>query len=81
MSSNSDIAQRIESVLEKLRPYLKEDGGGIEFVRFEEETGVAELKFTGNCKDCPLMLMTLRGGIERFLIKEIPEIKRVEAVQ
>jgi len=81
MSSFENIPARAEAVLVYLRPYLAEDGGGIEFVRFEEETNVAEVRFTGNCKTCPMWLMTLRAGIERFLIKEIPEIRRVEAVQ
>ena len=80
MDSIENIPARAESVLVKLRPYLELDGGGIEFVRFENETNVAEVRFTGNCKTCPMWLMTLRAGIERFLIKEIPEIRRVEAV-
>lgn len=80
MTKLNDIPSRAEAVLAKLRPYLIQDGGGIEFVRFEEETNVAEVRFTGNCKTCPLNLMTLRAGIERFLINNIPEIRRVEAV-
>ncbi|MFH1050288.1 MAG: NifU family protein [bacterium] len=80
MNSFENIPNRAEAVLVKLRPFLEEDGGGIEFVRFEKETNVAEVRFTGNCKTCPMLLMTLRAGIERFLIKEIPEIRRVEAV-
>lgn len=81
MSNFDDIQSRAELVLEKLRPYLEQDGGGVEFVHYEEDTKVAEVRFTGNCKNCPLFLMTLRGGIERLLIKDIPEIRRVEAVQ
>ena len=80
MGNFANIPSRAEAVLVKLRPFLEVDAGGIEFVRFEEETNVAEVRFTGNCKNCPMMLMTLRAGIERFLIKEIPEIRRVEAV-
>jgi len=80
MNAIDDIPSRAEAVLVKLRPYLEIDGGGIEFVRFEEETRTAEVRFTGNCKNCPMWLMTLRAGIERFFIKEIPEIRRVEGV-
>jgi Fe-S cluster biogenesis protein NfuA len=80
MDNFDDIQSRAEAVLDKLRPYLEQDGGGIEFVCFEEDTKVAEVRFTGNCKTCPMFLMTLRGGIERLLIKDIPEIRRVEAV-
>lgn len=80
MDNLCDIQSRVETVLTKLRPYLEQDGGGIEFVRFEEDTKVLEVQFTGNCKTCPMFLMTLRGGIERLLIKYLPEIRRLEVV-
>lgn len=75
----SEIEHRIVSVLKEIEPYLAQDQGGVEFVRFETETNVAVLKFTGKCRECPLQLMTLRGGIERYLLKRIPEIRRVES--
>jgi Fe-S cluster biogenesis protein NfuA len=78
---NNNIEQRIIEVLEKVRPYLQEDGGSVEFVRYLQDYGIAELRQTGACKTCPMSLMTLRAGIERFLIKSIPEIRRVEAVE
>jgi len=70
---------RIEKVLDIIRPYLLEDGGGVEFLRFEFETHTLVLSLTGNCKHCPLSLMTLRAGIEKLIIKNIPEIRRVES--
>lgn len=76
-----DIKTRIENVLELLRPYLQEDGGDVEFVRFEEESRVAEVRLLGNCSNCPLSIMTLRAGIERFILNKIPEIRRVEQVK
>ena len=76
-----DIEQRVNEHLQPLRPYLQEDSGDIEFVRFESDTSVLELRFLGNCKSCPLNIMTLRAGIERYLLTRIPEIRRVEAVQ
>jgi Fe-S cluster biogenesis protein NfuA len=80
MRSPADIELVVNRVLAKLRPYLEEDGGDVEFVRFEEETRVLELRLLGNCRGCPLSLMTLRGGIERHILHEIPEIRRVEPV-
>ncbi|MCL5992234.1 MAG: NifU family protein [Bacteroidetes bacterium] len=67
--------------LQTLRPYLQEDEGDIEFVKYEDETSVLEVRFLGNCKTCPLSVMTLRAGIERYLLSRIPEIRRVESVQ
>ena len=81
MASNANIEQKTNEILGRIRPYLMEDGGDVEFVAFEEETRTLELRLLGNCKDCSLALMTLRGGIERFILKEIPEVRRVEAVR
>lgn len=75
------IELKVNKVLEKIRPYLAEDGGNVEFVRFEEPTGVVELRLLGSCRNCPMSIMTLRAGIERFLLSSIPEIRRVEAVR
>jgi len=75
-----DIQARAELVLTKIRPYLQEDGGDIEYVRFEPKTSTLVLRFLGNCIECPLSMMTLRGGIERFILKDIPEVRRVEKI-
>ena len=80
ITDNRNIEERIKSALEEIRPFLQEDKGDVEFVRFEDNTSVAEIRMTGNCKNCPMAIMTLRAGIERYLIKSVPEIKRVEAV-
>ncbi len=74
------IEERIKECLISLEPYLKEDGGGVEFVRYENDTGVLEVRLTGACSNCPLSYMTLRAGIERYLINAIPEIRRIEKV-
>jgi len=74
-----DLRTRVEKVLKIIRPYLSEDGGGVEFVRFEEDSNTLVLSLTGNCKDCPLSIMTLRAGIEKLIIKNIPEIRRIES--
>ena len=75
-----NIEQRVKECLEAVNPYLHEDGGAVEFVRYEVETQVLEVRMTGACEKCPLALMTLRAGIERYIINAIPEIRRVERV-
>lgn len=72
--------ENVEFVLEKIRPFLKIDGGNVELVKIKKEDGIVEVCLTGACKDCPLRMMTLRAGIERALMKEIPEVKRIESV-
>jgi Fe-S cluster biogenesis protein NfuA len=73
------MSEQVEKALEAIRPYLKSDGGDVELVRVTPE-GIVEVKLTGACSDCPMSQMTLRAGVERALIKEVPGIRRVEAV-
>jgi len=70
--------ERVEKVLDKVRPSLIADGGNVELV--EVKDGVVKVKLTGACAGCPMSQMTLKMGIEKFLKKEIPEIKEVIAV-
>jgi Fe-S cluster biogenesis protein NfuA len=71
--------ERVEDVLSKLRPYLQIDGGDVELVEISEDN-IVKVRLLGACYGCPLNLMTLRAGIERALMNEIPEIKRLESV-
>ena len=71
--------KKVEEVLNSIRPYLQADEGDIELVNITEN-GIVEVKLLGACNECPLWVMTLRAGVERTLIKEIPEIKRVESI-
>ncbi len=81
MSAEPTIEERIISALQEVRPYLNMDNGDVEFVRFEPELGVAELRFTGACSSCAMLPMTMRAGIERSLRAAVPEIRRIEAVR
>lgn len=75
------IEDQIISALEECRPYLKEDGGDVEFVRYEESTRTAEVKFLGACVSCPMSIMTLRAGLERVVLKRVPQVRRIEQVR
>lgn len=69
------IENKINEILNKLRPYLIDDGGNIEFVKFEN--GIVYVHLTGACSNCHMMDYTLKEGIETVLIEEIPEVKEV----
>jgi Thioredoxin-like proteins and domains len=71
------IAKIIE---EKIRPYLEADGGGVEFVDFDENTGVVKVRLRGACAGCPGAQMTLSMGVEAMLKEAIPEVKKVVSV-
>ncbi|HJY63987.1 MAG TPA: NifU family protein [Ignavibacteria bacterium] len=80
VSEKSEILEeRINKVLEHIRPYLQIDGGDVELVKTDDK-GIVELKLLGACNTCPLRHMTLRAGIERTIMHEIPEVIRIECL-
>jgi Fe-S cluster biogenesis protein NfuA len=72
------MKEKVEAVLEKIRPNLVADGGNVELVAVDN--GTVKLKLTGACAGCPMSTMTLKMGIEKILKQEIPEVKNVVAV-
>jgi len=72
------MQDKVEEVLEKIRPALVKDGGNVELV--EVNDGIVKVKLVGACAGCPLSTMTLKNGIERILKQEIPEVKEVVSV-
>ena len=76
---NDTIHQKVYNSLQAVRPFLQIDGGDVELVRVTDD-GIVEVKLIGACKSCPMSLLTLRAGIERALMLQLNEVKRVEAV-
>lgn len=74
------MKERVEKVLDLIRPMLQADGGDVELVDVSEN-GVVSVKLTGACGSCPMSTMTLKMGIERNLMEQIPEVKEVVQVR
>jgi len=72
------MQEKVEEVLNKIRPNLIADGGNVELV--EVNNGTVKVKLTGACGGCAMATITLKMGIEKLLKQEIPEIKEVIAV-
>jgi Fe-S cluster biogenesis protein NfuA len=72
------MLDKVEEVLDKIRPNLIRDGGNVELISVND--GTVELKLTGACAGCPMSTLTLKMGIEQILKQEIPEVKEVVAV-
>lgn len=74
-----DLLQKVEGALDSIRPYLEADGGN---VLVEEITtdNIVKLRLMGACGSCPMSIMTLKAGIEQAIMKSVPEIAGVEAV-
>lgn len=73
------MKERVKAVLEKIRPNLQADGGDVELVDISDE-GVVRVRLMGACKGCPMSQMTLKMGIQRYLQREVPEVKDVVSV-
>ena len=74
------MEENVIKALDVIRPFLQADSGDIELVEITDE-GIVKVKFTGACDICPMSQMTLRAGIERALMREVPGIRRVESVK
>lgn len=73
------MRDQVEAVLAKLRPFLLRDGGDVELVNVDDE-GVVSVRLMGACGSCPSSTITLKAGIERALLEEVPGFKEIEQV-
>ncbi|MFH1074477.1 MAG: NifU family protein [Candidatus Firestonebacteria bacterium] len=72
------MKEKVQKALDKVRPSLQADGGDVELVEITPEN-VVKVRLKGACGGCPMAQMTLKNGIEKFLKKEVPEVKSVES--
>ena len=79
MNVDQDFLLRIESALDQIRPYLEADGGNVKVLEVTDDM-VLKLELLGACGSCPMSTMTLKAGVEQSVLKAVPEIKAVEAI-
>jgi len=72
------MKEKVQAVLDQLRPKLQADGGDVELVDVQD--GIVQVRLQGACKGCPMSQLTLKMGIERLLKEQIPEVTEVQAV-
>ncbi|KAJ2730420.1 hypothetical protein IW152_005259 [Coemansia sp. BCRC 34962] len=78
---DSEIVSEIKELLEsRVRPSIQEDGGDLDFVSFDEATGVVRIRLRGACRGCSSSTVTLKHGVEGMLTYYIPEVTSVESV-
>tara|TARA_B100000287_G_scaffold179917_1_gene169960 strand:+ start:262 stop:498 length:237 start_codon:yes stop_codon:yes gene_type:complete len=65
--------ENVMKVLEDLIPYIEADGGWLEFVEIEHETNFVKVRLGGACSTCAMSAMTLKQGIEKKVMSEIPD--------
>ncbi|HOA29452.1 MAG: NifU family protein [Candidatus Cloacimonetes bacterium] len=71
--------EKLEAVLDKVRPAIQADGGDVELINIREDN-VVEVRLKGACNGCPMATLTLKAGIERIVKEEIPEVVEVISV-
>lgn len=76
---NDQLIEKIERALDSMRPYLATDGGNVRVVEVTDDKTV-RLELMGSCGSCPMSAMTFKGGLEEAILKAVPEIVRVEAI-
>ncbi len=72
------MREKVEEILNQIRPSLQADGGDVELVDVVD--GIVKVRLKGSCAGCPMSQMTLAFGIERVLKEKVPEVKKVESV-
>lgn len=76
MADQKNIKERIIKALNRIRPYLQNDGGDIDLIELTDDLTV-KVRLTGACNGCPFALQTLKAGVEQAIMQEVPEIKKV----
>lgn len=70
-----EIENKIIDIIDNLRPFLINDGGNIEFIKYEDDT--VYIRMMGACSNCEMLDLTLKDGIEAAIKEEVPSIKEV----
>lgn len=76
MAEQKSINERVMKALNRVRPYLQNDGGDIDLIEITDDFTV-KVKLTGACHGCPFSMQTLKAGVEQAIMQEVPEIKKV----
>jgi len=71
------MLEKVLATIEVIRPVLQADGGDVELVGVDEETGVVSVRLVGACGTCPVSTQTLKGGIERIMRDRVDGVTEV----
>lgn len=74
-----NLTDQVEVALNSIRPFLEADGGNVSIEEITADN-VLKLRLLGSCGSCPMSIMTMKAGIEQAIMRAVPQIKAVEAV-
>ena len=73
-----DTIEHIKFIIDKIRPFLMNDGGDVEFIKYEN--GIVYVRLTGNCANCSIADFEIKDTVESILISEVPEVIEVKQI-
>lgn len=76
MADAQTLEERVKEAIDAFRPQLQADGGDMEYINTDAD-GKVHLRLTGACGSCPMAVMTLKMGVERYLKDACPEVTEV----
>jgi Fe-S cluster biogenesis protein NfuA len=79
VKEKSELWDEVSSALDKIKPYLEADGGDVKILEITDDF-IVRLELLGACGNCAMSEMTMKAGIEETIIRSVPEIKGVEAI-
>ena len=75
------MKDKVSEILDsQIRPILQRDGGDVELIGIDEDTGTVQVRLQGRCAGCPMSQMTSKAVVARILQESIPSIKEVVSV-
>ena len=79
VKEKSELWDEVATSLEKIKPYLEADGGDVKIIEITDDL-VVRLELLGACGNCAMSEMTMKAGIEEAIMRSVPEIQGVEAI-
>ena len=76
-AERADRLDKLQGIMDLMRPAVQADGGDLVLVRADVETGVIEVQLQGACSSCAISSATLSGGVERILRDRLPWVTEV----
>jgi Fe-S cluster biogenesis protein NfuA len=78
-AQQTDLLQRIETALDTMRPFMMADGGNVELIGVDDSM-IAKVRLVGSCRSCDMSHMTMKAGVEEAVLKSVPELKGITAI-
>jgi Fe-S cluster biogenesis protein NfuA len=76
-AERADRLEKLQGIMDLMRPAVQADGGDLVLVRADVEAGVIEVQLQGACSSCAISSATLSGGVERILRERLPWVTDV----